>query len=164
MGSLGYNVVCIAVLSFDNNYLISREHSLVHFRSLHKCAHTRDMLLCDVWYLSHTKIAPTKSVVSFNANYVSHTRCVSHRKMWTEENMPWGVKSSIDKYSTTIKQIFTFDWPSRSHVLLHFLHCSWFIKLSAGQCMVRELPETKPAKWLPPKYSQEVRTENFVGR
>ena len=77
--------MCIAVSSFDNDDLGSREHSLVRFRSLFKSAHVQDMSLCVVWYLSNTEIAPTKSAVSFIATYVSYTMCVSHQKMWMEE-------------------------------------------------------------------------------
>ena len=118
----------------------------------------RDMLLRVVWCLSNTEvteIAPTKSAVSFNTTYV-HIQSVSP----TEEcgwKRTWGVKSSINKYSTTIELVFTFDWPLCNHILLHFPHWSWFIKLSAGQCMVRSLSKIKPVKWVPPKYSPKGR-------
>ena len=150
-------IVCVSQFRLSTTITsqeVLREHSFVWFCSLHKPAHMRDMLVCVVWYLSNTEIAPAKSAVSFNATYVSHTRCVSHRS--ASKNVDGREHEGSRVASINIPRLSSWSLRSIDHCVVisfYFRHCSWFIKLSAGQRTVRALSKIKPVKWVLPKYS-----------
>ena len=89
-GILGILYV-IAVSTFDNNYLISREHSLVRFCSLHtglRTCETCCYALCDTCQTlgSHRRKVPRHlTLPMFHIQGVSPME--EHRRIWMEESM-----------------------------------------------------------------------------
>ena len=72
-GIFGYR---IALLTFDNNYLLGNIHwySIAVYVNMRTCE-TRFLILLVEYY---TAISPTEIAVPFRATCISHAKCVSH--------------------------------------------------------------------------------------